>query len=116
MVTSVLAYAGKALVMAAGAALICVPAAGAEPGSGEACPQEQTTTDDQQQQCGDSSGPATPDIPDLSNENNNDTSQPSEQERGNCWLVNGVPRWSAPGVAPAPAGPFDVVTVCPEGM
>jgi hypothetical protein len=119
-------------VAAAGVILVCAPIANADDPS--ACEQQgapssasQPCEQQQQQQ------PGMPKLPDNRNSNTNDAnSQPPQQDpqqspqqapqqkpqQGdladkNCWVVNGVPRWNAPGTAPLPTGPGDVVSWCP---
>ena len=98
-----------------------------EPGA-QCPPPEQQSSD--QQQCEQPQG--LPGLPKLSDNSQQQPQQPAQQQpqqqpqqvpqqkpqQGdladkNCWVVNGVPRWNAPGTAPAPAGPFDVIQWCP---
>jgi hypothetical protein len=99
-------------IAAFGGALIGVPAASAEPGAEEQCQQQEQQTSDEQQ-CEQQNGPGMPDLPDLPDNSDNEAGRQGQLDDTNCWVVNGVPRWNAPGTAPAPAGPSDVVEWCP---
>lgn len=118
-------------VAAASAILAGAPMASADDPS-EQCAQQQVPGSEQQQ-C--DQGPGMPNLPDNRNANNDNPQQPQQApqqspqqapqqapqkapQQGdladkNCWVVNGVPRWNAPGTAPAPTGPGDVVSWCP---
>jgi hypothetical protein len=136
MMTTTPARAGKtflvraaASVGAAAAILACSPIASAEEPGGQ-CPPPEQQNSDQQQQCEQQQGlPGLPKLPDNSQQQPQQPAQQQPQQQPqqapqqkaqqgdladkNCWVVNGVPRWNAPGTAPAPAGPFDVVQWCP---
>lgn len=114
MITETWMRAGRICLLAAvaGAVLSVAPTASAEP-PGEKCPQQQDAPpgDAQEQQC--EQGPEIPDLPDLPDNQSSKKPQEGDLADTNCWVVNGVPRWNAPGTAPMPAGPFDDVQWCP---
>jgi hypothetical protein len=127
--TITLRLAGKGLlagVAAAGAILACAPIASAEdPPPGEQCPPQEAPSSEEQQCEEPQSAPGMPGMPEMpDNSNNGNPQQAPEQapqqkpQQGdladkNCWVVNGVPYWNAPGTAPRATGPGDVVSWCP---
>ena len=82
-----------------------------EPGAQCPPPEQQTS---EQQQCEQQGLPGMPELPDNPQQQQpQQKAQEGNRADTNCWVVNGVPRWNAPGTAPAPAGPFDDVQWCP---
>jgi hypothetical protein len=124
-------FAGTGVLVAfvaAGAIFACAPAAVAQPDPGQCAPPPAPSSD--QQQCQQQQQPGMPNVPDPRQNPGNGSPSPAPQQpqpqqaptpapqQGdladkNCWVVNGVPRWNAPGTAPAPVGPFDKVEWCP---
>jgi len=98
------------VVAAAGAMLAGAPAAFSQP-PGEGCPQQDAPPQGAEQQRCEQQTPGMPDLPDLPQNQNG--AREGNLADTNCWVVNGVPRWNAPGTAPAPAGPLDDVQWCP---
>jgi len=130
MMTIVPEHVGKGFlagVAAAGVILACAPMASADDPNDKCAQQEAPSSE----QCEQQPSPGMPKLPDNSNSDNGNPQQPQQApqqspqqapqqkpQQGNladknCWVVNGVPRWNAPGTAPAPTGPGDVVSWCP---
>ena len=122
MMTIVPARAGKSFlagVAAVGLILACTPMASADDPNDQCAQQEAPSSE----QCVQQPSPGMPKLPDKSNSDNGNPQPPQQAPQQkppqgdladkNCWVVNGVPRWNAPGTAPAPTGPGDVVSWCP---
>ncbi|MGE2730912.1 hypothetical protein ACQI4F_15640 [Mycolicibacterium vaccae] len=112
--------AGMGAVVAAAVALAGAPNAQAQPPPNAECTAEQQAAGDQE--CKQQQPPGLPDLQPPRNPNDVATQpgpaqQPPPQQGDladtNCWVVNGVPRWNAPGTAPAPASTTDIVEWCP---
>jgi hypothetical protein len=95
----------KSLLSAAVAVAIlaCAPIARAD--DPDPSPSPTPSPEEQQQQ-----GPGLPKLPNLPN--NNSGARNGDLADKNCWVIDGVPTWNAPGTAPRATGPGESAVPC----
>ena len=102
MVTTIPVRAVKTFLAGVAAALLaCAPAAGADPD--DPSPTPTSPSPDQ---------PANPSLPKLPNNPPKNAPQTGDLADKNCWVIDGVPTWNAPGTAPRPIGPGETAVPC----
>jgi hypothetical protein len=93
--------------LAAGCALLaCAPIASADP---ETSPSPTPTSE---QQSPAPPIPQRPSLPSLPNTPNSPPPKTGDLADKNCWVIDGVPTWNAPGTAPRPIGPGQTAVPC----
>jgi hypothetical protein len=91
---------------AASAVLASAPIATADP---DPSPSPSPSPDDQQQD----QGPGMPKLPKAPNNNNQSNgARNGDLADKNCWVIDGVPTWNAPGTAPRAIGPGETAVPC----
>ncbi|BDB44448.1 hypothetical protein Mkiyose1665_24550 [Mycobacterium kiyosense] len=102
------ALLGGLVVAGAIPILAGAPTATADPENPSPTPssEQQPAPSSEQQQ------PGAPGLPSLPNNPTTGRPQTGDLADKNCWVVDGVPRWNAPGTAPAPIGPGQTAMPC----
>jgi hypothetical protein len=106
--TTFAASAGKTLLVgvAAGCAILaCAPIASADPDTSPS----PTPTSEQQSPA---PSPPIPSPPKLPNSPNSGAPKTGDLADKDCWVIDGVPTWNAPGTAPRPIGPGQTAVPC----
>ena len=88
---------------ATGIILACAPIATADPDDPETSPSPTPSPTAQP--------PGRPNMPKPNNPNDGEPRTGDLADK-NCWVINGVPTWNAPGTAPRPIGPGDTAAPC----